>query len=352
MQSCAMFVFETCEVSDNVKGASLFLLQQACIVSNDTIMKMASQKTSLFQALLIRGGYVTILLTLLAWRCDQLQLPVPPSDRKILLGRCVCEFCANCFYLTGLFHMPLANATAISQFGPLAVTFAAAVCLREAVEPRHWVMLTLSFCGVLIIIRPGYDGFNAYSLLILLAVVSGCIRDLASRSFSVDTPSIKVALASGITNFLLGGWLSLATWDSQARIGREALLWACAGLFMGTSQLCMVVGMRVGSTGIVQQFRFVGILFAVLAGYCAFGEVPDMPAASGCIFVLSAGVYSLVVSLRAQPPAKNVERQECKPNSYGRCQSMGRDSDGGCVPIENPDLCERRQTNSEEKTST
>ena len=92
--------------------------------------------------------------------------------------------------------MPLANATAISQFGPLAVTFAAAVCLREAVEPRHWVMLMLSFCGVLIIIRPGYDGFNAYSLLILLAVVSGCIRDLASRSFSVDTPSIKAALAS------------------------------------------------------------------------------------------------------------------------------------------------------------
>ena len=224
----------------------------------------------------------------------------------------------------------------------------------------------LSFCGVLIIIRPGYDGFNAYSLLILLAVVSGCIRDLASRSFSVDTPSIKAALASGITNFLLGGWLSLATWDSQARIGREALLWACAGLFMGTSQLCMVVGMRVGSTGIVQQFRFVGILFAVLAGYCAFGEVPDMPAASGCIFVLSAGVYSLVVSLRAQPPAKNVERLECKPNSYGRCQlgesskaiedlalqRVDRDSDVGCVPIENPDLCERRETNSEEKTST
>ena len=77
-----------------------------------------------------------------------------------------------------------------------------------------------------------------------------------------------------------------------------------------------------------------------------------MPAASGCIFVLSAGVYSLVVSLRAQPPANNVERRECKPNSYGLCQSMGRDSDGGCVPSGNPDLCERRETNSEEKTST
>ena len=114
---------------------------------------------------------------------------------------------------------------------------------------------------------------------------------------------------------------------------------------MGISQLCLVVAMRVGTTGIVQQFRFAGILFAVLAGYCAFQEVPDLPAASGCMFILSAGAYSLVVSFRAQSVVKNMAQLECKPSLYGRCQLGGlskatedhalkrvdRDSDFGCV---------------------
>ena len=316
-----MVRLHTCDVSDNVKGASLFLLQQACIVSNDMIMKIASRKTSLFQALCIRGGYVSILLTFFVWRCNQLQVPVQLSDRKIVIARCVCEFCANCFYLTGLFHMPLANATAISQFGPLAVTFAAAVCLREAVQPRHWVMLIFSLCGVLIIIRPGYDGFNAYSIFILLAVVTGCARDLASRSMTVDTPSTKVALASGLTNFIMGGCLSLTTWESQARIRGEALLWASAAVFMATSQLSMVVAMRLGNTGLVQQFRFAGIVFAVLAGYCAFEEVPDLLAGTGCGLVLTAGVYSLVVSLCDQSLAKEKDWLPHDGTIYGRQMS-------------------------------
>ena len=145
-----MFISCTCDISDNMKGAGLFLLQQMCIVSNDAIMKVASKKTSLFQALCIRGSYVSILLTILAWSCGQLQSPVPRSDRRILAARCLCDFCANCFYLTALFHMPLANTTAISQLTPLAVTFAAAIWFREAIEPGCWVMLILSFCGVLI----------------------------------------------------------------------------------------------------------------------------------------------------------------------------------------------------------
>ena len=135
---------------------------------------------------------------------------------------------------------------------------------------------------------------------------------------------------------------------------------------MGTSQLCLVVAMRVGTTGIVQQFRFAGILFAVLVGYCAFQEVPDLPAASGCMFILSAGAYSLVVSFRAQSVVKDMAQLECKPSPslYGRCQLGGlskatedhaahalkrvdRDSDFGCVVSDDPHLCDGRQSDSE-----
>lgn len=313
-----MPILQSCDVPDNLKGASLFVMQQACIVTNDMIMKIASAKTILFQALCIRGLCVSILLFLLVWSCDQLRMPVQASDCKIIIARSLCDFCANCSYLTGVFHMPLANATAISQIGPLAVTSAARCCLREDVERRHWVMLVLSLIGVLIIIRPACAGFNVYSLFILLAVVCGCARDLASRSVSPETPSTKVALLAGITNFTLGGCLSLPNLKPQATMRRETLLWAFAALFMASSQLCMVVAMRVGKTGLVQQFRFSGILFAILAGYCAFEEVPDLPAAIGCLLFLIAGVYSLMESMCATAPVEDRGGLKKPGQEYGR----------------------------------
>nr|WP_272210138.1 EamA family transporter [Marinicella sp. W31]MDC2876003.1 EamA family transporter [Marinicella sp. W31] len=56
--------------------------------------------------------------------------------------------------------MPLANAAAIIQCLPLAVTLGAALFMKEPVGWRRWSAITVGFIGVLIIIRPGPDGFE------------------------------------------------------------------------------------------------------------------------------------------------------------------------------------------------
>ena len=66
--------------------------------------------------------------------------------------------------------MPLANATAILQTLPLAVTLGAAIFLREQVGWRRYSAILVGFAGVLIIFRPGTEGFNAYSVSALVAV--------------------------------------------------------------------------------------------------------------------------------------------------------------------------------------
>ena len=47
---------------------------------------------------------------------------------------------------------------------PLAVTMGAALVFGEGVGWRRWLAIAVGFAGVLIIVRPGFDGFSAYSL--------------------------------------------------------------------------------------------------------------------------------------------------------------------------------------------
>ena len=77
------------------------------------------------------------------------------------------EVVATILYLNALTRMPIADATAILQFTPLAITAGAALFLGAQVGWRRWLATMVGLIGVLIIVRPGGSGFNPYSLLAL-----------------------------------------------------------------------------------------------------------------------------------------------------------------------------------------
>jgi len=55
--------------------------------------------------------------------------PIPSRDRALIALRTVVEVAAAYFFISALFHMPIANVTAILQALPLTVTLAGAVFL-------------------------------------------------------------------------------------------------------------------------------------------------------------------------------------------------------------------------------
>src|SRR3546814_15611114 len=86
--------------------------------------------------------------------------------------------------------MPLANATAIIQVIPLALTLAAALLFGEQVGWRRYSAIAVGFAGVMVIVRPGAEGFDAYALWAVAAVGFMVLRDLPTRRFSTAIPSL------------------------------------------------------------------------------------------------------------------------------------------------------------------
>ena len=275
----------------NKMGAIFMMLSMAGFVLNDTLVKLVSVDMALYQTVFLRGIIATVLISALAWQRGAFTYKPTRHDVKIITIRTFAEMGATFCFLTALFNMPLASATAILQSLPLAVTLAASVFLGEKVGWRRYIAIILGFFGVMLIIRPGTDGFNAYSLWALAAVGFVTLRDLSTRGLDVKTPSLYVALVTSAAITVAAGGMS-ATQEWQSVSGQTTLYLSLAAVFILTGYIAGVAAMRHGEIAFVSPFRFSALIWAILLGLFIFGDRLDAWTITGSLIVVGTGVFT------------------------------------------------------------
>jgi drug/metabolite transporter (DMT)-like permease len=179
------------------------------------------------------------------------------------------------------------------QATPLVVVLGAALIFGESISWRRWALIVLGFVGVLIILRPGLEGFSALSLLALVAMAGFAGRDLATRAAPLTLSNAQL----GVTGFIM---LALSGAIILAVTGRVALpspaawgLLAGASLFGILAYAALTQAMRTGAVGSVTPFRYARLVFAVVLGVGVFGERPDAATLAGSAIIVACGVILL-----------------------------------------------------------
>ncbi|WP_236545401.1 DMT family transporter [Tropicimonas marinistellae] len=278
-------------MSPNVRGALYMSAAMASFTLNDAFLKSTANDMSMFQAVFLRGIASTVLMILLAAATGSLRLRLPRQDRAMVVLRTVGEVAAAYFFLTALFHMPIANATAIMQALPLTVTLAGAVFLGEAVGWRRLTAILVGFAGVMLIVRPGAEGFTVYSVYVVIAVACVTVRDLAARKVSSETPSMTIAIAAsaGVLGFGAIGMLG-EPWQPVSVQNWVSLAGASVMIIGG--YLFSTLTMRTGEIAFIAPFRYTSLLWALLLGFVVFGDWPDTLTLLGACVVVSTGIFT------------------------------------------------------------
>jgi drug/metabolite transporter (DMT)-like permease len=188
--------------------------------------------------------------------------------------------------------MPIANASAILQALPLAVTMGAALVLGEKVGWRRWAAIIIGLLGVLYIVRPGTDGFNAWSLLVVVCVVFAAARDLFTRVADHTIPAAFMSLATaGLIT--LAGLVLIVPYGGWTPMSMKSLLQlAAAAVFILFGYQYVILSMRSGEIGFVAPFRYTSLIWALVLGYFVFGDVPNQYMLIGASIVVASGVYT------------------------------------------------------------
>ncbi len=183
-------------LTDNTRGALLMALAMASFTANDALTKSVTPYINTGQIMFVRGIMTVVLIYIAARHFGALR-PLKTLMRPIIILRCLCEVTAAVLYLTALGLIEFSNASAILQSLPLIVTLGAALFLREPVGWRRWAAIIVGFIGVLVIIRPGPEGFTSGALLVVASLAVTAARDLLTRKMYADVPSLAVTFGGG-----------------------------------------------------------------------------------------------------------------------------------------------------------
>lgn len=285
------------QISDNTRGAIYMVISMAAFTLNDTAMKAVAETLPLFQSIALRGLFSVVALVIIGLYMRSLRFSLPREDRGPVLLRSVAEVSGTILFLLALVHMPIANLSAILQFLPLAVALAAALVFRERIGWRRLSAILIGFIGVLIIIRPGADGFSVWSLMGLGSVLCVVVRDLSTRRLSKATPSVTVAVWAAGCVAATGA--IVATWEGwQPVSAHQALLITASASMLIVGYIFSIMVMRVGEIGFVAPYRYTGLIWAIVLGWIVFGDFPDGWTLLGSAIVVGTGVFTILREAR------------------------------------------------------
>ncbi len=279
-------------LSANVKASLYMMLSMMGFVVNDMFVKSLDGALSVGQIMAVRGVMLSALLIVVIWQQGLIKRINELLNITVAL-RSVMEVCATLTFLYCLQLLPFATISAILQALPLSVALGAAIFLGEPVGWRRWIAIAIGFCGVLVIIRPGLEGFNTASLIMLLSVGFAAARDLFTRKLPSQLPSLLVSVATATVITIAGSIIATAQGDWQpvttGQLG--TLLMAAFFLFFGYQFI--VMAMRSGEVAYVVPFRYTSLLWAIALGYFIFAEVPDLLTVIGSGIVIATGLFTL-----------------------------------------------------------
>lgn len=223
-----------------------------------------------------------------------------------VMWRTIGEAFATLLYLFALFHMPLANVSAINQIVPLMTTAAAAIFLGEAVGWRRWLAIGIGFVGVMIIMRPGMSGFDAYSIAALGSMAFITLRDLVTRKFAPGTSTLLVTAVTAGAVAVMGLAVSVdETW--LVPTGNEWLILSGAAALLLIGYCAVILAMLGGEMSVIAPFRYSVIIFAIALGYIVWGDVPDLYTLIGTAIVVATGLFTFYrerqMAMRERAPA-------------------------------------------------
>jgi drug/metabolite transporter (DMT)-like permease len=277
---------------NNLRGALWMVAAMAGFAIEDMFLKAATAHIPLGQALLIFGLIGTLFFALRARQMGEAAMHPAMLSRPLLL-RSGFEVTGRIFYSLAIALTPLSTASAILQATPLVVVAGAALLFGERVGWRRWTAILMGFASVLIILRPGLEGFTPLSLVTVVGLIGFAGRDLATRAAPLTLSNRQLGVIGMAMLALAGGVILTVTGGATLPDARTMALLAGMTGFGIFAYNALTIAMRTGEVAAVTPFRYTRLVFAMLLGILVFNETPDAYTLLGSALIVGSGLYTL-----------------------------------------------------------
>jgi drug/metabolite transporter (DMT)-like permease len=250
-------------------------------------IRLASESLHTFEVAFFRSffGLIAALPLLLKHGPGLLRTQqLPRYAVRCVLGT-LSMFCG--FWAIG--NLPLAQAVSLSYSTPLFATIAAVLMLGEVVRARRWSAVVMGFIGVLVIVRPGTEGFSAGTLIAVSAAVISAIVAIQIKQLSHTEPADRIVILTTLFWVPLSLLPALTVWEWPQGI---TWLWVIAAGGLGTAgHMLWTRALKIGDVSALQPISFMQLPIVAVLAFFLFNEGVDRWTLVGAAIILGANGY-------------------------------------------------------------
>lgn len=207
----------------------------------------------------------------------------------MLTLRAVLNVIAMFVYFIGVTLIPMSEVTALGFTTPLFVAVLAVLFLGEKMGPVRLIGLALGFGGALLILRPGVENIAWGSVCILVSSSTWAFALIVIKKLTRTESTLTIAMYASLLQLPLSfiPALFVWTWPDFYQLSMIFLIAICGS----TTHLAVAQAFREADTTVVMPVDFTKIIWASLAGYLFFAEIPDILTLIGGAVVFTGVLY-------------------------------------------------------------
>lgn len=270
-------------ISKNQLGIIFMILSVISFSVMDIVVKLMSSHYPTGQLIFFRGffGLIPILFIIPKERFGNL---LKTEKIKLHLVRAFGGAFAMTFLYLGLKFLPIADAITISFAAPIFATIFSITFLNEKVRLIRWLAIFFGLTGVIIVLKPGTELFTYYSFFPILFCIGFATISIAIKKLSKTEPDYLIALYFTLVLILFGlvsismGWKKIDISDIHYLV--------IIGLSGSIGNIFLTKSIREADISLVTPIKYLSLVFAIIAGWLIFNEIPSILTISGAMLII------------------------------------------------------------------
>lgn len=236
--------------------------------------------------------FALAVVLIFARKLGGIKTTLQSSHKKTHIARSFCYTFGFFALLASFAYMPIANAYAILFLWPLIASILAILILKEHAYRHHWISLILGFIGIFMILKPGADGFDIYSLFPLASALFLAMGAVISRKIPETETHFSHAFYPILVTLIVSGVYVI--FDFEMPTATHFIYFTIMGFLSGFGVMLVGMAFARGNTAVLSPFEYTKMFWAVVLGYLMFGDTLAPLTALGAALIIASGIYLVI----------------------------------------------------------
>jgi len=275
-------------VNQPLRGIGLNLIASIIFCVADTIAKKLAADVAIIQIAWMRYIVFALMSLLLTTRIRGASFYVRAPLWQIVRGMCL--VCSSLLFVLGIRDVGLAEAATIGFIGPILVTFLSIPLLGEKVDAKRWIALACGMAGVLVVLRPGAGTFQPEGLYRVASAMFWSFGVILTRRMTATERAETTMFWSAVTGLII--LTAVIPFYYVPATPLQMGMSLAQGVLSSVGQWLVILSLRFTPVSTLAPYSYVQLLWMSIAGFLAFGVLPDEWTLVGAAIIVASGLYT------------------------------------------------------------